>query len=58
MTWRRVDDRVRLTHDRALALRARGVTMVRVRVGWNRVREVSLRQYLDTVTVRGRSNGR
>jgi hypothetical protein len=58
MTWRRVDDRVRLTHDLALALRARGVTMVRVRVGWNRVREVSLRQYLDTVTVRGRSNGR
>ncbi|WP_460740853.1 hypothetical protein [Microbacterium neimengense] len=58
MTWRPVDDRVRLTHDLALAMRARGVTMVRVRLGWNRVREVSLRQYLDTAIVRARREGR
>ncbi|UIN30085.1 hypothetical protein [Microbacterium binotii] len=58
MAWRPVDDRVRLSHDVALAMRARGVTMVRVRTGWNHVREVSLRRYLDTAIVRGRGEGR
>ncbi|MDR6199311.1 hypothetical protein QE374_001220 [Microbacterium sp. SORGH_AS428] len=58
MTWRPVDDRVRLSHDVALAMRARGVTMVRVRTGWNHVREVSLRRYLDAALVRGRGEGR
>ncbi|MDY0830138.1 hypothetical protein SK224_13475 [Microbacterium sp. BG28] len=58
MTWRPVGDRVRLSHDVALAMRARGVTMVRVRAGWNSEREVSLRRYLDAAIVRGRSEVR
>ncbi|MBZ4486849.1 hypothetical protein LQ938_02960 [Microbacterium sp. cx-55] len=47
LRWVRPEKRVRLDPETAMQLRAAGITMVRVKVGWGKEREVSLQYYLD-----------
>lgn len=47
LRWVRPEKRTRLSPESAFRLRAAGATMVRVKVGWGKEREVSLQYYLE-----------